>query len=219
MLDFSSKSGAIPAEKSDAFESVSQGAKVPNGSTTPLARIYEAVGDRGSAGVPKGSAIEPVQLQQLVDSSVITGADRATIAKNHAVLAVLGHVEKAEKQRAPVRSTLEANVALNAIGNRPTAGVVKATRAHAALTEKPAYLIANVVQDEGQERASVSTGFERMYTANADVLTTDGDEAVTSSNHVVVQEVIGASGIKIGNDPGMVHDQPIHDLQVLNQHQ
>ncbi|XP_033508119.1 uncharacterized protein [Nicotiana tomentosiformis] len=36
VLDFSSKSGAVPAEKSDAFESVSQGAKVPNGSTTPL---------------------------------------------------------------------------------------------------------------------------------------------------------------------------------------
>lgn len=35
------------------------------------------------------------------------------------------------------------------------------------------------------------------------------DRSVTSKKHIVVQQVTGASGIQIGKDRGMFHDQPI----------
>nr|XP_016454112.1 PREDICTED: subtilisin-like protease SBT1.8 [Nicotiana tabacum] len=106
-------------------------------------------------------------------------------AKNNAAVTLIGQVNKAERRSATVGSQLEANVALNATGNSPTAGVIKATAAHVDLTEKTTQLIDNAVQYEEQEledvdvvrsadatglKASVGLFNERVMTSVAGVI-------------------------------------------------
>ncbi|OIT36477.1 hypothetical protein A4A49_01751 [Nicotiana attenuata] len=112
--------------------------------------------NRGSAGtfnVPGAEQImEEGQLQQMVKDSAIAGADRLTTAKYHAVVTVVEHIEKAGIQSSVVCSKLETNIALNATGDGPNAGVTQAT----TTAKKQVDLTSNGEQDEGKELEGVS---------------------------------------------------------------
>ncbi|OIT39717.1 hypothetical protein A4A49_08784, partial [Nicotiana attenuata] len=64
----------------------------------------------------------------------------AIFDKNNAAVAEIGQCDKVDKRPGPVDSQLEANIALNTIGSRPNAGVIKTTAAQDT-----------TVQDEDQE--------------------------------------------------------------------
>ncbi|OIT08518.1 hypothetical protein A4A49_09628 [Nicotiana attenuata] len=55
-----------------------------------------------------------------------------------------------------IGSKLEANVALNATGDRPTVWAPKSSAAIVDVVEKPVGFLATVTQDEGQEREGVN---------------------------------------------------------------
>lgn len=71
-------------------DGVALNAIVERAASTILPRLYDVVGVRGSSGLLRHPAIEPVQLQQMVDRSAIIGADQANNAKKRAVVAELG---------------------------------------------------------------------------------------------------------------------------------
>ncbi|OIT37037.1 hypothetical protein A4A49_48878 [Nicotiana attenuata] len=118
-------SGAI-VPVAEALDSVAQDLKATKNSVV----------DRGLSGESKGSAIESGQLHQTMDDSALA----AIFDKNNAAVAEIGQGDKVDKRPGPVDSRLEANVALNTIGSRPNARVIKTTAAQDT-----------AVQDEDQE--------------------------------------------------------------------
>ncbi|XP_016455156.2 uncharacterized protein LOC107779276 [Nicotiana tabacum] len=116
-----------------------------------LKAAKNTVVDQALPGTSKGSAFVP----GMMNDSALAAAVRTMFAKNNAAITLIGQVDKVERRSATVGSQLEANVALNATGNRPTAGVIKATVAHVNLTKKTAQLIDTAVQDEEQELEDV----------------------------------------------------------------
>ncbi|OIT29935.1 hypothetical protein A4A49_15298 [Nicotiana attenuata] len=169
--------------------------------TRAFAMIYNAVSkatagalagdDRGAAEVPNLEATVALKAagNRAAAGIANTTADRATNAKNHATDVVVGH-EKSGIEAATVCLKLEATVALNATGDRPTVEAPKSTIALVDLVEK---LVGEVQKQDNRtgQQAIQSIGAPHLSVCDGDAQFSSDVQATNKGSISKVRPDVG----------------------------